>query len=166
MSLHTFLQVAVWGMLVLLACTGRNVPTGTRIGPESFQYATIFQAPEDKSPGGWRAVCIKAQVSQTVANPQGIDFDMNHECDLEFGSPIVNRQHGHIPLRMAQHISAEVANDVAYTVLSQELGVSAATCLKLKKSMNVAFDIAINGSTVTRCGVTNWSHSVPTIRWP
>jgi len=88
------------------------------------------------------------------------------QCRLEFGSPIVNKQHGFIPLRMAQRVSAEVANDVAYTVLSQERGVTGATCLKLRKGMNTMLGIAINGSTVTQCGVTNWKRSVPEVHWP
>ena len=67
---------------------------------------------------------------------------------------------------MAQQLSAEVANDVAYAVLSQERGVTAVTCKKLITGMNTMFGIAINGSKVNQCGVTNWSHAVPEVHWP
>ena len=153
-------------LLVAVSCVDGNVPSGTRITPEFFRYATIIEAPDDGSPGGWRAVCIKARVGQRIAPAPAAHIDTSAQCGLEFGSPIVNRQHGYIPLRMAQQISAEVANDVAYTVLSQERGVTAGTCLKLQNGMNVMFGIAIKGSTVTQCGVTNWSHGVPEVIWP
>jgi hypothetical protein len=87
-------------------------------------------------------------------------------CGLEFGSPIVNRQHGFIPLRKAQRISAEVANEVAYAVLRQERGVTAVTCRKLKDGMNLALGAAINGSRVRRCGTSSSSHAIPVVHWP
>lgn len=80
--------------------------------------------------------------------------------------PIVNHQHGYIPLRMAQRISAEVANDVAYRVLRRERGVTSTTCLKLLRGMNREFDEAIKGSTVSPCGSTRWNQPVPEVVWP
>ncbi len=157
------------GALVLAAgCVNSHgsLPTGTRITPEVFRYATIIKAPVDGSAGGWRAVCIKASTGQRLAHPQGAHLDTHVRCGLEFGSPIVNRQHGYIPLRMAQEISAEVANEVAYRVLSRERGITATTCRKLIAGMNIRLDEEIRGSTVTACGVTNWSQRVPVVYWP
>ena len=140
--------------------------TGTRITPEFFRYATIIEAPTDGSTGGWRAVCIKARVGQRVAHPQGAGWETGAQCGLEFGSPIVNRQHGYIPLRMAQRVSADVANTVAYSVLRVERGVTATTCQKLLQGMNLAMNEAINGSSVTPCGTTRWGSPVPEVVWP
>ncbi len=151
---------------IFAACTAGNIPTGTRITPEFFQYATIIQPPADGSPGGWRAVCIMARVGQRIAHPQGAHIETGRQCGLEFGTPIVNKQHGYIPLPMAQRTSADVANDVAYKVLRRERGVTASTCLKLKTGMNVGLDTAINGSRVTQCGVTSSSHLIPVVHWP
>ncbi len=162
----------LWAMLgvsvVSAACMDgmATLPTGTRITPEVFRYATIIPAPTDGTTGGWRAVCIKAGVGQRIAHPQGTHLDTRRRCGLEFGTPIVNRQHGYIPLPMTQQISSDVANEVAYTVLSRERGVTAMTCRQLIYGMNAKFGAKINGSTVTPCGVTNWSHRVPEIPWP
>jgi hypothetical protein len=128
------------------SCMTGNVPTGTRITPDFFKYATIIKAPADGSPGGWRAVCIQARVGQRIAHAQGAHIETGTRCGLEFGTPIVTIQHGFIPLSMAQRISADVANNVAYKVLSQGRGVTAIT--------------------FNQCGATNWSHSVPIVPWP
>ena len=148
------------------SCAASSIPTGTQITPEFFKYATVVVAPTDGSTGGWRAVCIKASTGQRIANANGAHVETGGRCGLEFGTPIVNRQHGYIPLRMAQLVSAEVANTVAYAVLSQERGVTAMTCRKLIKGMSIQLDIQIKGSRVTECGVTQWSHSVPEVHWP
>ena len=153
---------------LLYACTAGNtsVPTGTRIIPEFFQYATIVEPPDDGSTGGWRAVCIRARIGQSIAEPQGGQWSSNRECGLEFGVPIVNHQHGFIPLRMAQRISADVANETAYRVLTREPTLTVMTCDKLKVAMNTDLGEAINGSKVAPCGTTLWNRPVPEVVWP
>ena len=159
------LTVLAW---LLGACTGgsTSVPTGTRITPEFFQYATMIEAPEDGSTGGWRAVCIHARVGQSVAEPQGGQWSASRQCSLEFQVPIINHQHGFIPLRMAQRISADVANEVAYRVLTREPALTIMTCSKLKVGMNEALDEAIKGSRVNLCGASMFNQPVPEVIWP
>ena len=158
----------IFGALAILvstlgACTDSNssLSADTRITPDVFQYATVNQPPEDRSPGGWRAVCIRIRIDRHTAAE-----DPARECGLEFGSPIINRQHGFIPLRMAQRISADVANEVGRRVLEKAKGFTETTCKKLRTAMNKGMDDAINGSKVTQCGVTQWSNPVPEVVWP
>jgi hypothetical protein len=164
---RTFMLATVLAVS-LSACMSDSatLDTGTRITPEFFRYATIIEPPTDGTTGGWRAVCIKARTGQRVAHPHSTGWETGVQCALEFGSPIVNRQHGFIPLRMAQRISADVANEVAYRVLRQERGITATTCTKLIKGMNKAFKKAINGSAVNACGTTRWDRPVPEVIWP
>jgi hypothetical protein len=159
----------VFGMLGILgalgACMDGNTPVSkdTRITPDVFQYATIIEAPADGSTGGWRAVCVKVRLDQrTAPSQQGAPA----ECDLEYGTPIVNHQHGHIPLHKAQRISAEVSNEVGRRVLEKARDLTEITCRKLRTGMNKGMDKAIKGSKVTKCGVTDWSRPVPEVVWP
>lgn len=162
---HAMLGVLAW---LLGACAGgsTSVPTGTLITPDFFQYATMVEAPEDGSTGGWRAVCIHAQVGQAIAEPQGGQWNTSRQCSLQFEVPIINHQHGFITLRMAQRISADVANAVAYRVLTREPALTVVTCDKLKRGMNKALDVAIRGSKVNHCGASLWNQAVPEVVWP
>ncbi len=166
MSLRRLAGITAGLLVALTSCVDGSVPSGTRITPDFFRYATIIEPPADGSVGGWRAVCIRAGVGQRSAHPQGAHIDTRTRCGLEFGSPIVNQQHGYIPLAMAQRISADVANEVAYAVLSEERGLTVRTCYKLVRGMNARMGVDINGSKVTQCGVTSWSHRVPEVPWP
>jgi hypothetical protein len=158
--------VTVLAVLALGACASTSVPSGTFITAEYFEYATVIEPPTDGSPGGWRAVCIRAHMGQSIAASQGAHWDSEIQCDLEFGSPIVNRELGYIPLRMAQGISANVANTVAYEVLSQSRGVTSTTCKLLRVGMTAGMNTKIGGSRVTECGVTRWHRPVPEVIWP
>ena len=112
-------------------------------------------------------MCIRARIGQGIAEPHGGTWNTSRECGLQFEVPIINRQHGFIPLRMAQRISAEIANEVAYRVLTQERTLTVVTCRKLKLAMNKAMGVAINGSKVTQqCGASLWNHAVPEVIWP
>ena len=145
-----------------LACVNSDprVSRDTRITPDVFQYATIVDPPTDGSTGGWRAVCVKIELQKRTGD------NTPARCGLEYGTPIVNRQLGHIPLHRAQSISAKVSNEVGLKVLKQERGITSTTCDKLQRALNKGMDDAIKGSKVTQCGVTRWERPVPEVIWP
>ena len=149
--------------LCLCACVGSSdsrVSQDTRITPDVFRYATVVEAPADGSNGGWRAVCVKIELK-----PRS-DDDTPARCDLEYGTPIKNHQHGYIPLHKAQRISAEVSNEEGRKVLEKARGITSTTCKSLRTALNEGMDEAINGSRVTECGVTLWDRPVPEVIWP
>ena len=163
----TALLTLAVALVISSACGGStSVPSGTYISPEFFEYQTIIEPPEDGSPGGWRAVCIRARLGQTMASPQGVLGHSHIECGLEFGSPIVTRDLGYIPLHVAQRTSADVANEVAYEVLQEVRGMTTVICRALHTGMTKGMNEKIKGSTVTACGVTRSKRPVPEVTWP
>ena len=59
-----------------------------------------------------------------------------------------------------------MANEVAYKVLQTQPRLSGIACRRMIEGMNRLLGERINGSSVTQCGVTNWSHQVPEVHWP
>ena len=63
-------------------------------------------------------------------------------------------------------VAAEVANEVAYRVLTQEPALTVTTCNSLKIAMDEAMDVAIKGSKVNQCGASMFNQTVPEVIWP
>lgn len=110
-----------------VACTTGSVPTGSRILPSYFRFKTIVEVDDDPKGSGWRAVCLVATMSQGMAG--GTPLSSSTVCQAEFGTPIINR-YGPVPLTRAQRVSANVANDVAYDVLTTSAPVTGLMCLQ------------------------------------
>ncbi len=91
-----------------LGCTDRNSVVG-RITPEHFWFKTTVEK-SDAQPGGWRAVCIHARLTEG-------DSGATTVCKFEVGLPLRNGQ-SEIPLWVARRDAAEMANRAAYKVLS------------------------------------------------
>lgn len=91
-----------------MGCTDRNSVVG-RITPEHFWFTTTVDESEAQ-PGGWRAVCIHARITEGDSGATSV-------CKFEVGLPLRNGQR-EISLRTAQRDAAEMANRAAYRVLS------------------------------------------------
>lgn len=96
------------GASVQSGCTDRNSVVG-RITPEHFWFKTTVEK-SDAQPGGWRAVCIHARITEG-------DSGATTVCKFEVGLPLRNGQN-EIPLWVARQDAAEMANRAAYKVLS------------------------------------------------
>ena len=140
-----------------------SVPTGTQITPDYFRFAEVFP---ERSEGGWRAVCIRAQLGQRIAHPEGAHIDSAMTCAVEVGMPISTRELGQIPLGTAQRIAADEANAAAYDVLGRSHGVNEIVCRQLIDELDRRLQIRIEKSSADKCGSTAVSHLVPAVDWP
>ena len=140
--------------------------TGTMITPDYFRFAEIV--PADEHGGGWRAVCIKAQIGQRIASPAGERASINTRavCNIEFGTPLENRDQGKISLDHAQRVWADVANHSAYKVLQHTQGVTSEVCRRVIDVMNIYITGRISGARAAHCGTTRWRKAVPEVWWP
>ena len=89
-----------------------------------------------------------ATISQGMAG--GTPLSSQTVCQAEFGTPIVNRR-GPVPLTRAQRISANVANDVAYEVLTASAPVTGLMCLEFIAKAHRQLRERIWGATVSAC---------------
>lgn len=146
------------GLLALcMTCTARGYPSGTRIKPSHFRFATIVEPDHDPRGSGWRAVCIHASLSQSRA---GGPISSATLCRQEFGTPIVNSK-GPVPLSRAQRVSANVANEVAYGILTTTERVTALACGQFRKRANFLLGRRIRGAKVSTC-----HPGVPVVTFP
>ncbi len=151
------LGVGILGLLFDSSCTPTSFPTGTRIKPSHFRFATIVKPDKNSRPSGWRAVCIDAAMAQSAAAGPTTSAI---RCRAEFGTPIINFK-GPVPLTRAQRVSANVANDVAYLLLTTTSPVTGQVCEDFKRDANVLMDLRIRGAKVTSC-----SEGTPIVRFP
>lgn len=159
------LIVATAASLAVMGCTDPDantaVPSGTLITPEYFAFAVMFSGQE-----GWRAVCIEADVGQTVALSGIAGVGTAGTCAIEVGMPIRRRDGSEISLAEAQRIAAAEANAAAYSVLQRARGYNDGVCHEIIAEMNRRLDRRVRGSTADACGTTSVSHDVPVVRWP
>ncbi len=149
--------MSILGLLIHAGCTPTGFPTGTRIKPSHFRFATIVKPDDDRLGSGWRAVCIDAAMSQSAA---GGPLTSGIRCRAEFGTPIINTD-GPVPLNRAQRVSANVANDIAYQLLTTTTPVTGEVCKKFRQNANVLFWARIRGAKVTSC-----REDTPVVRFP
>lgn len=144
--------------LLAMTCAKTSFPTGTRIMPSHFRFATIVHPDNDPKGAGWRAVCIHSTLSQDVAGGPRIASVIM--CRHEFGTPIVNSL-GPVPLTRAQRVSANVANEAAYKILTTVTPVTGAVCGAFKVLANGMLAGRIRGAKVTAC-----RPGVPVVTFP
>jgi hypothetical protein len=133
----------IW--LLEMGCShGLNPVTGG-ITPQHFQFTTVVK-PRKTDPYGWRAVCIHARITHG-------DSGANDVCKFEVGLPAFNEVQGEIPLEVAQSVSAEVANDASYRILSQAHPgeMLAVLCNQFKGLYEELLSEQISGARVGQC---------------
>lgn len=133
-------------------CAARNTVIG-RITPEHFWFKTIVEESEAQ-PGGWRAVCIHARITEGDSGATSI-------CKFEVGLPLQNGKR-HIPLRVAQRDAAEMANRAAYKVLSKtpRSEMIAVLCNEFKVLYNLMLKEKHPGAKVGAC-VSDGIETIP-----
>jgi len=113
-----------WALLVLSlswACMGLSCARGQSgpnpvvgvITPEYFRFRQTVADDDRQLPGGgWRAVCIHAQLNQGTSGAKTV-------CRFEVGLPLRTKGQGAISLEEAQFASASMANRAVRDVLSR-----------------------------------------------
>jgi len=117
------------------------------IGPEYFRFREIVKAPRNADkPGGWRAVCIHAQINSG-------DSGATTVCKFEVGVPIRPKDQGEIRLEEAQFAAAAMANRAARDVLgSAHPGTMLAElCNRFKQTYELMLNTKFSGAKVGAC---------------
>ncbi len=114
------------------------------ITPAHFRFKSITR--KDKSPSGWRAVCIRALMRN--ANTGDTSY-----CLFEVGVPILNEFQGEVSLKEAKRVCAEQANQAAVEVMSQVSPgeMTAVVCKKFQGRYHVLLGRKIIGAKVSAC---------------
>lgn len=172
-------KASVVGVVLALAvvaalgsgCSGGGwIPTsqysGTYISPAHFQFATIVE-PNDVAyyGGGWRAVCIRARVSQGVQQGGAQTTTSMATCDLEFGVPIRRKNGSWISKPYAQRQAAAAANKAGRMTVTTSAGITSHTCELIRRRAHTFLRRTIPGATVTRCEGRRGG-PVPEVTWP
>jgi hypothetical protein len=126
--------------------SGPNPVTGV-IYPEHFRFREIVPDDNQQDPGGgWRAVCIHAQVKHG-------DSEAKTLCKFEVGIPLRTGKQGVIPLEEAQFAAASMANRAAREVLSHAHPgeMHAVLCDRFKKTYELMLGEKYAGSRVREC---------------
>ncbi len=122
-------------------------PVTGRITPKHFRFTTTVKPPrKQEEPGGWRAVCIHAQVSQG-------DSGATTVCKFEVGVPIRTSIQGEVSLEDAREASADMANRAAFQVLSTAHPGSMLSelCSRFKETYELMLKEKLKGSRVGEC---------------
>ena len=80
-----------------------------KVQPSHFQFTTTVSH-KNPGPGGWRVACVHAQINNGSTKEA-------YTCIFGVEMPLENKD-GPISLPLAQRVSADCANEAAYTVLS------------------------------------------------
>jgi len=110
------------------------------MGPEHFNFQTTVSDDGTGTGGGWRAACLHIRFGYVNTASSMI-------CKLEVGMPLRANGEAEISLAYAKRISAEMANEAAYSVLSRErrLGVACTEFISLYRELMAA---AVPGARV------------------
>lgn len=126
----------------------------------------MLPAEDDPLGGGWRAVCIRASVSQGVSSGGKETTTSKMTCELEFGTPITHRDGRYIDERAAQDASAHAANRAARITVRTSYGITAATCIQIKQRADLFLRKQIAGARVNTGCTTFRGAPVPVVDWP
>ena len=100
-------------LTALLAWTVLSPGCGTavtgQIQPRHFQFVTVV-AQSEPGPGGWRAACVHARIKNGTTGDTST-------CIFGVEMPI-ETSNGPISVSLAQRVSAELANEAAYTTFT------------------------------------------------
>lgn len=135
-------------LAILAGCSDRMV--FGNIPPSTFRFVTVIDNP-GRSPGGW-------QVAQVVVLLERLStmFPRTATCDIEVGTPIINRQQGFIPVEMAQEESAIAADRVARELFQKREPV-ASLCVAFRKRMTKVLGDA-NRGPIAGAKVSDFKH--------
>ncbi len=143
----------------LLGCTHGQPPFNPVDGyitPEYFRFREIVGAPRSADkPGGWRAVCIHAQIRHGNSGATTV-------CKFEVGVPIRTKDQGEIRLEDAQLFAAAMANRAAREVLGQADpgAMHAELCNRFKQTYELMLNTKFSGAKVGAC-MTEGTVTVP-----
>ena len=136
-----------------VGCTGRQQGPNPVVGvitPEYFRFRETVpdNEPEQKG-GGWRAVCIHAQLKHGTSGAKTV-------CKFEVGRPLRTSEHGVIPLEAAQFAAASMANRAVRDVLSRSHPgeMLAVLCEDFKTTYEVMLRAKYEGARVSACRTT------------
>jgi hypothetical protein len=133
----------------------RNPVVGV-ITPEYFRFRDVVRDDDRSAPsGGWRAVCIHAQIKHGDSEAKTI-------CKFEVGVPIRTREDGEIPLEAAHFAAASMANRAAREVLATAHPgeMFAVLCKRFKEVYEPMLRTKIPPAKVTDC-TTEGVETVP-----
>jgi hypothetical protein len=147
-----------WALLVLSlswACMGLSCARGQSgpnpvvgvITPEYFRFRQTVADDDLQQPGGgWRAVCIHAQLKQGTSGAKTV-------CKFEVGLPLRTEKQGEIPLEEAQFAAAAMANRAVRDVLSRAHPgeMLAVLCEDFKKTYSAMLNAKYFGAKVGEC---------------
>lgn len=151
-------QRLLWGPLLLhlvCGCIGMGCARGLSgpnpvigvITPEYFRFREIVLDDDLELPGGgWRAVCIHAQLKQGNSGAKTV-------CKFEVGLPLRTAEHGEIPLEEAQLAAASMANRAVRDVLSQSHPgeMLAVLCKDFRTIYDAMLNATYKGARVREC---------------
>jgi len=140
---------ACWGLNCARGSSGANGPNPVIgvITPEYFRFQQTVADDDRQLPGGgWRAVCIHAQLKQGTSGAKTV-------CQFEVGLPLRTAKQGEIPLEEAQFAAAAMANRAVRDVLSRaHPGEMLATlCEDFKKTYKAMLNAKYIGARVGKC---------------
>lgn len=133
--------------------------------PRTFQFVDVVPKRGDE-PGGWQIACVKALIGQGLPDEPYVD---SHVCEIQVQVPLETKAQGAISRRKAQYASAAAANDAAYAVLQESLGVSELVCRRIRREMESRLRRKISSAKVTACiPVPSGRGTVaaPPVYWP
>ncbi len=100
------------GLSCAKGASGPNAVDGV-IYPEHFRFRDTVPDNDQQEPGGgWRAVCIHAQITHGNSDAKTL-------CKFEVGIPLRTEDDGEISLEEAQFVAAAMANRAVRDVLSR-----------------------------------------------
>jgi hypothetical protein len=126
--------------------SGPNPVDGV-IYPEHFRFrVTVPDNDREDDSGGWRAVCIHAQIKHGNSDAKTL-------CKFEVGIPLRTKADGEIPLEEAQFAAAAMANRAARDVLSraQPGDMYSILCQGFIRTYNAMLNTKHKGSRVSAC---------------
>jgi len=126
--------------------SGPNPVIGV-ITPEYFRFRQTVADDDPQQPaGGWRAVCIHAQLKQGTSGAKTV-------CKFEVGLPLRTEDQGVIPLEDAQFAAAAMANRAVRDVMAHAHPgeVLAVLCKDFKKTYAAMLNAKYPGAKVSEC---------------
>jgi hypothetical protein len=140
------LLLAFGGLSCARGSAERNPVVGV-ITPDYFRFRDVVPDDDPSEPGGgWRAVCIQAQVKHGNSGAKTA-------CEFEVGVPLRTKNEGEISLELAQFAAASMANRAAREVMSdaQPGEMLAAPCRRFKAVYKAMLRTKISAAEVSEC---------------
>lgn len=134
------------GLSCAKGASGPNAVDGV-IYPEYFRFRVTVPDNDQQEPGGgWRAVCIHAQIKHGNSDAKTL-------CKFEVGIPLRTNADGKIPLEEARFAASAMANRAARDVLSRAHpgDMYIVLCRDFIATYNAMLNAKYQGSRVSAC---------------